>query len=252
MAFLGFDNHVLTGTLAGGGSYISNLTSRIGADLWQTGVNVAGGAYFTIDTGSTSSKWRAVGAFQTNFTSSCEMVVKLGTTLNGSDVYSGTAKSGAVAGRNYLIDLLSQEYTARYLRVEFTDTSNPDAELRIGLAYGGPLVAPGIGMTFGSAMGLVTDTTEFKTLGGQEYPTFNSVQYGWDLKFDAITDAEVLPVCDALTQYAATGENVLFIPYSDGTRLLSQSVYGRPKIGARVTASNFNMNQWTFPITDRL
>lgn len=253
MTFFGFQNQVMTGELAGGGSGLDNLTSRIGTDRWFAGLDVAGGAYITIDTGSAETKWRTVAAFQTNFTGTCEMVVKLGTSLDDDDVYSGAVVSGAVPGRNYLIDLFPQEYSARYLRVEFTDTANPDGFLLIGFIYAGAITEITHGLSIDSALGLDVSTTESRTLGGQEYPIANFEQFTWDIAFDAVENSEVNTLIMPLSRYAAGGENVLMIPFSDGSELLTQSVYGRPKNGVHITSrAGIDLKIWKFSLSDRL
>lgn len=254
MAYLGFVNHILTSIITGGGSDVSNLQSRIGKDRWSTGVNVAGGAYLNIDSGDAETVWRAVAAFQTNFSLDAVMVIKLGTTAGDDDVYNSGTIDGVVAGRNYLTHVMAQDYAARYLRIELTDTDNPDSRLDVGFVYAGPMAEVSPGVTYGSSHGLEVTGTSTRTLGGQEYTLAGFTRYGWDLNFGNVPDDAMQSLVMPFTRYAAGGENVLFIPYSDGTRLMSEAVYGRPIQTARVSVqtANFNSNIWTFQISDRL
>ena len=255
MAYFGYTNHIMTGTLTGGGSDVTNIQTRLGSDVWSAGgLNVAGGAYLNLDSGSTSSKWRIVALFRTNFTTSASMVVKLGTSSGAGDVYTSGTISGVVAGRNCLLVILDQEYTARYLRIEITDTTNTDSQVTVGLAFAGPVEGLTYGPAFGSSLGLQVSQQDAQTIGGQEYPLLNFTRYGWELQFDAVQDAEVESLVVPLERYASTGENVLFVPFEDGTRLMEQSVYGRPVRTGRVSVQtkNWSVNTWAFQISDRL
>jgi hypothetical protein len=65
--------------------------------------------------------------------------------------------------------VLSSTQTARYWRTEIVDTANPAGYFEMGRCIFAPAYQPAINMIYGANIGLTTDTSSDRSLGGVDY-----------------------------------------------------------------------------------
>jgi len=261
---LAYDNDILTGTLAAGseqtGLTVGNLQSPHGsaAFAWRTAAGVltgAGGAWFTIDSGSTANAWRVFALARTNLTTSATVRWRVGTTLSGSDVYdSGTVSAGIVAGVGQSVIAASAAVTGRYARCDISDAGNSDNYISVPLCFAGPAFQPAINYSPESTYGTNRGRQVVRTRSGGSYITPLYTERAWSLSFGAITAAELTAQAIPGDLAAADGRNCLFVPDPLSSARHSDSVFGPMESTAEfgyVTLDGARRS-WRLRITERL
>ncbi len=197
--------------------------------------------------------WRAVGVFRTNLTKLATIRYRLGTTPGGSDVLDTGDLTGVEPGRNQHIYVHPTHLVARYLTITITDTSNPDNQLKVGLAYGGNMVIPQSNFGFSSSSERENRLDIAVSAGGFEYPKYMWQRRKWNISWDDLSQTEIRSYLDTIDSYARKGYNVLFVPdYEDGLNF--DSVYGmlREPSPFSFARAGFSRYAWAAQITERL
>jgi hypothetical protein len=261
---IGSANAVLTGTLSAGsqqtGLTIGNLQTQHGsaAFAWRTAAGIitsAAGAWFTLDSGSAASTWRAFALARTNLTTAATVRWRVGTTLSGGDVYdSGTVSAGIAAGVGQSITATSAAVTGRYLRCDIDDATNPDAYISVPLAFCGPAWQPAINYSPESTSTTRRGRQDTRTRGGGTYVVPLYTERAWTVAFSAITSAELAAQVRPADLAAADGRNCLFVPDPAATTRHAESVLGPMESTAEFGFATLDgaRRSWRMSIVERL
>jgi hypothetical protein len=118
------------------------------------------------------------------------------------------------------IRILDTDYTARYWRINISDTSNPDGYVEIGrlLITGG--IQPAINASVGCTLGWANDrTVRTETDGGATLYNTRRRRREATLLLEQQTDAEAHGALDTMKQRAGTSGQFLFVYDPDDTTL---------------------------------
>lgn len=167
---------------------------------------------------------------------------------------SGVVAAGVVAGYGQSVTVAPADVAGSCCRVDIVDTTNPDGFLNIPLAYAGPVWQPTYNVSPGTTQGRDDSTSEFRSRGGQEYPTLFYQARRAELDFVGITNAEVWPKVDALDQAARAGGNILYVPDPSSSDKGRGTILGRFKARTDLsyTAGGPSRRSWRATITERL
>ena len=234
---LGWNNLLTGATLSASseatGMPVTNLQDDVGSSsvAWQTIAGVTS-ATLTVTPTLAGGTWRVFGIFGTNLTNSGSMTVALYT--NPSTLVWTGSVDGVVAGYNQLVLDAGANYSADYAIITIADTGNPDTFLNIPLAYLGPAWVPDkwVGPGWSSTFGRDHSTSEMKSRGGQEYPTFWWSRRYYDLAARGISGSDLWAEAQEADRVSRMGVNVLFIPDETSTNILSEAVFGRMEVTA--------------------
>ncbi len=257
---LGWINQIEMGVLTAGNEVasapVSNLRQPVGAEPWITEFGVttsSAGAYISLDAGSSVS-WRGFGLFRTNLTTLATVTYKLGTTAGGSDVLNTGALTGVIAGRNQHVYVHPTVLNARYLTIDINDSSNPDGQILIGLAFAGNMLIPNVNFDYSSNKGRQNRTDVAESAGGQIYNRQFWQRRFWALNWATLEDDEVSDYLEEADTYGRAGSNVLFVPdYEDA--LMRDSVFGQLTDPSPFSFSSYGGNAtftWRANIVERL
>jgi hypothetical protein len=256
---IGWQNNILQGTLNAGSAVaslpVANIATDQGSEIWRTAtgaVTNATGAWFTCDMGQAVS-WQAFGLFRANLTNAASITVKLGTSLNGTQVLNQTI-NGLVAGVQQIVYVHPTQLTARYLRIEVNDAGNPDNHVDVGLAYAGPVFIPEINFAYDAAFGRVHRTEETMSAGGQTFPRAYWQSRAWSLSWQTLRTEEIWQHVAKIDRFARFGSNILVVPEPLSPFVQDEALFGRVTDVSDVTYSgSFNdIRAWRARIVERL
>lgn len=132
--------------------------------------------------------------------------------------------------------------SARYLRVDLTDTTNSAGYLQAGRLVAGPAWFPSLNMMFGWSIGWIDESTVDRSLGGQVYidekPRYRVVRFS----MASLAEEEALAQgFDFLQRRKGVAGDVLMIPQPGRSDLfLHEAIYGRMRsLGPVVGPSPF-------------
>jgi hypothetical protein len=261
----GWTNRVTTGALSvvsaaanmGAGNLQDDQCSSDSA--WQTPSGTVTGAWLVIDSGSTSSTWRAFGLFRTNLTAAATVRWKVGNTLTTGRVSSpsydsGTVNAGVAAGYLQSLVIPTADQTGRYCEVQIDDSGNPDGFISVPGVFAGPLFLPAVSAGFASTFGRTDRTDEVVTQGGQEFPINRSISRVQSVALAGVTVAETWASVMELDRIARAGGNVLFAPDVTSTTLAREAVFGRLRNASAVSYpyGSSDRRAWSATVTERL
>jgi hypothetical protein len=166
---------------------------------------------------------------------------------------SGTVSAGVAVGYGQSVIAAPAAVSGRACRLDVTDPTNPDGFLNIPLAYAGAAWQPAMNVSPASMFGRDDSTVEFRTRGGQEFPTMLYQARRAEVDFEGILNSEV-PQVDAMDAVARTGANILYVPDPDSADRHLNSVFGR--LRARADLGFFmrgpERRTWRASIAERL
>lgn len=167
---------------------------------------------------------------------------------------SGVLSSQVVAGYRQAVHVLSAAITARYLRVDLADATNPENLLRIGQMFAGPLVRPLRNFGFGSTQGRAAVTPAPLTRGGQEFPELHHVRRAWSISMPVLHPDDVHLFVEEMQRASEAGGNVLFLPFPEGAAVAREAVFGRLLAPASVgwAGNTIRARTWSATISERL
>lgn len=256
-AAIGWENNILTGTLTAGSASVAapvaNLLNAVGATPWRTAgiLASASGAWIQVDMAAATT-WRMFGVFRTNLTTAATVRWMLGSTAGGSDVYDSTALSGLVAGYGQVVLDAGANYSARYLRVEFEDSANPDGSISIGLAYAGASFIPSNGIRLQWPSWREDLNRGVETKGGQKYIEQGAQRRVQGFDFPAITEAEAYASVHELDRISRQNRNVMIMPRPGSGYENREAVFGLIRSIGRVQYEDWQHFTWQFEIEERL
>jgi hypothetical protein len=222
------------------------------ATAWVTNASITS-AYAVLDAGA-GALWGALGVFRTNLTASATLRWRLGddATFATATEDSGTLSSTLASGYAQSLYIPAAEVTARYMRLDVADATNPEGRLVIPLAFGGPVWQPAHQWSPDSAEDLQRETVTVTTRGGQEW-----IEQRWRRRRRIVTlpllaRADRWTELHALERAAADGGNILVVP-SPTNDLLREPIFGPVAfdgVGYAGTGHRFRATRFT--IAERL
>jgi len=235
---IGWPNRAPGAVLSGGSwTTLGNLNN---SDYWRvarsTNANV-GSTIISIDLGAIYPL-RAIAFAAHNLSQSSSWRIKLGSTANNNDIYdSGNQAVWAMSfGADYQWEdqfwwegytasddygnsphlacwPLPNWYSARYARIEITDTANPAGYVQIGKLFIGGGVQPAIGVGYDGLSESWTDTSDLVTSasGDESFVPKRRLRQA-QVRFGHLTaDAEFQALYELQRRQGLSGE-VLFLP----------------------------------------
>lgn len=264
-AVFGFDNRVLSGTLAAG-SQLAGLTAGnlqdqqlSDASSWRTAgaLTFAGGAWMRCDAGEGASvSWRAWALARTNLTDAATVRFIVTDDPTGAVVTynTGWLPARIVPGVGQAFHIAPTDVLGRYARFDIEDANNPDGYLSVGGAYMGPIWRPRLNISEDSAIAPDRVRAVVSARSGAKYVTPHHLLRAWDIAHDNLDAADLWREFWQLEQVAHRGENVLFIPDPDSPSATAEAVFGLMDISAPITFQTRTglYRSWRGRITERL
>jgi len=255
-----FNNVIKFATITAGSAEVNlpieNLQNDLGAAsaAWQTMAGVrasAAGAYFTV-TPIGPQTWRCFCLCRTNLTAAAVVTVSL---YNNPStlVYTGTA-SAVVPGYGQAILDAGQDYVADYCVIEIDDPGNPGGFVNVPLAYAGPAWLPRVPMAWASTFGRNRKTDDFRTIGGQRYPTPRWSARSRQVVLDWIEGDEIWAEAGELDRISGLGGNALIIPNVQSATISNEAIFGIIEVVTAISyqAGYADCHRWQFGIEERL
>lgn len=212
---LGYKNLVDAATLSGGSWNaalpITNLQNRLLSKVARSTNAVATSSLINIDLGSAKAV-QAFGAIKTNISASGATYRLRG----GSDNTFATSAydSGTVSANAQTPDLiigLASVITARYWRLEITDTSNAAGYVQIGRIFIGPALAPADNYSKGAEIGYQSRSNVSQSVGGVDYFDKRPGRRVFNFQLDWLTNAEAHDQALELQRLSDITDEVLLI-----------------------------------------
>jgi hypothetical protein len=192
---LGYDNLIDAATLSGGSWNASlplaNLKNRYLSKVARSVDDAAASTLVNVDLGSAKSV-QAFGAIRTNISASGATYRLRGSTVSNfaSSVYDSGTVSAAAQTPDLIVGL-SSAVSARYWRLEITDTLNAAGYVQIGRLFIGPALAPADNYSKGAEIGYQSRTSVQQSLGGADHFDIRQGRRLFTFALDWLTDAEV-------------------------------------------------------------
>lgn len=259
-AIFGFDNWGRTGTISASASAAGlgpeQMQNQHGAvsTSWQTPSGTTT-AHVVVDAGA-AVDWGAFGLFNSNLTPSATVRWRVGSdaTFATSSYDSGTLSGTVAAGYRQSLHIPPTQQTARYMRVDISDASNPETRLRVAQLFAGRVVRPVRNIGFDSAFARDAEAPAVVTRGGQQFPTFRYARRSWRVALPSLDVADVWTLTQALQIAGQDGTNVLFVPFPTGANVAREAVFGivSGASGVGWPSQSPAMRSWAATITERL
>jgi len=219
---IGWTNRAKAGTLTAsaaasglGPDQVANDQGATSA-AWQTPAGTTT-AHLQLDAGSAVA-WRALSIHRTNLTPAGTVRWRLSSDSTfATALYDSGAVAGQVAaGYGQAVHVLTAEVTARYLRLDLADATNPQGVLSIPLLFAGPAWQPALQWSPDSAEGTVTDLSVPITRGGQEWPELRWRKRRRSVALPYVARDDRWPQLGELERAAAAGGTILLVPSPAG------------------------------------
>lgn len=220
---LGYPDKTLNATLSEGSWLVAlplnNLKDTALATVARSSDATAANTKFKVDLGSAMAV-RVLSLYKHNLTDSA--TVKL-TGSNNSDmsapVYSGswvTVPAALTGYQKVYTVILSADTTARYWRVQITDTANPAGYVQLARCLLMTTWTPTLNMSYGAGIQPVTDTERERTLGGVDYFDERDARRACKFSLDYLSLTEAMQQLDLQMSLGIHSE-LLFVYASDDT-----------------------------------
>jgi hypothetical protein len=221
---------------------------------WQTPAGTTS-AWLQVDAFGARS-WGALGLFATNLTPDATVRWRLSddATFAASTYDSGVLTSTVAAGYRQSVHVPTAAVTARHMRCDIADATNPEALIRVALVFAGAVRRPVRNLGYDSAVRRTADRGAVTTRGGQVFFDLRHVRRAWSVSLPSLTAAEVWPLAMEIQRAAEPGGNLLFVPFPAGADLSQEAVFGPLVEAAPVTwpAQTPVRRAWSFTIEERL
>jgi hypothetical protein len=254
------DNRALTGTLSASAQIqpldVSQLANDQGATSrsWQTPVGTTAG-WVQLDAGAAVA-WDAVGLFNANLTPAATVRVRFsGDPSFGTSIADSGVVAGLVApGYRQAIHLPASTVTARYVRVDIADPTNPESCLRAAQLFAGTLRRPARNLGYDSRVQRAAERGEVRTRGGQSFFDLRHARRAWAISLPSLAAAEVWPLVMEIQRATEAGGNLLFLPFPAGADVARDAVFGPLRDAAPVTfpSPTPRLRAWSATIEERL
>lgn len=248
---LGWPDRVSAATVSGGSWQaslpVTNVADRRITRVARTTSAAAANTVIDIDCGATKSM-RGFGLFNHNLQSTAQWRIKASLSAIGStDVLDSGAKNvlqmslspdvlewedtgwwegigdGWVRNMHPIIYVHSELISARYVRIEITDTTNPDGYVQVGRAFAGPVLEPAYNDDLGRGSGFVDFNTFDVGEAGAEFARLGRKVKRETVTLSWLTEAEAR-FLRGISRQRGTDDDVLYVP--DVGDAAAQQEYG--------------------------
>ena len=248
---LGWPDRVSAATVSGGSWQaslpVTNVADRRITRVARTTSAAAANTVIDIDCGATKSM-RGFGLFNHNLQSTAQWRIKASLSAIGStDVLDSGAKNvlqmslspdvlewedtgwwegigdGWVRNMHPIIYVHSELISARYVRIEITDTTNPDGYVQVGRAFAGPVLEPAYNDDLGRGSGFVDFNTFDVGEAGAEFARLGRKVKRETVTLSWLTEAEAR-FLRGISRQRGTNDDVLYVP--DVGSASAQQEYG--------------------------
>ena len=261
LAMFGYQNAVKTAALVGS-------SSAPGLDVSQLQNNDSGAASMAWQCTFTSGTLRIATAAVTTFGAVCIARSNItAAALWSIRVFSDSTETvlnfnaGSVSGAPTLamnvvngqaVYIMPAGVSGKEMRIDFTDSANPEGYVNIPLIYAGPVFQPLRALSWNTTRGRDQRVDEIVTRSGVEFPQHRWDRRRWSLDAQSIGAAEY-PTFQAIDSQARLGGNVLFIPDPASATLNADAIFGRltPKADFGFMPGGTRLT-WKADITERL
>lgn len=254
-ALISYPDHTITGSLSGGSWLstlpLSNLQSRLLSKKARSSNALAASTIVQVDLGATARAVRCVGVLSHNISYAGTIRARgysdsgYTSLVTGADTgtvnvwpQSGFTATDATQYPNNLIYAFTSSKTARYWKIEITDTANAAGYVEMGRVWiGEGNFEPATGFSYGASLGYEARDVIEESLGGVRWGEKRTPRRSWSIAFDALTEAEkqkalimqkVLTTTDEMLFIAnsqATAQNMLLEAFPATAQQLSPLVY---------------------------
>jgi hypothetical protein len=226
---------------------VTNVADRRITRVARTTSAAAANTVIDIDCGATKSM-RGFGLFNHNLQSTAQWRIKASLSAIGStDVLDSGAKNvlqmslspdvlewedtgwwegigdGWVRNMHPIIYVHSELISARYVRIEITDTTNPDGYVQVGRAFAGPVLEPAYNDDLGRGSGFVDFNTFDVGEAGAEFARLGRKVKRETVTLSWLTEAEAR-FLRGISRQRGTDDDVLYVP--DVGSASAQQEYG--------------------------
>jgi hypothetical protein len=194
-AVLGYANQIDDGTVSGGSwnaSYpLTNIKTPYLFQKARTSNTLATSSVIIIDC-ATAQTLGVMALISTNLTINATVKVQ---SSDVSDFASTTYDSGWLTVYDYSDFAVSfTPIAARYWKISISDTGNADGYIEIGRVFLGWQFKPSINIDFGASIGVESDTTSMRALGGPDYFDARPNRRVWRGTWSWLTEPEAYTV----------------------------------------------------------
>ena len=261
---IGFPNRIDDSTLSNGTWQstlgLANLKNRILGKVARSTAATLASTKLDIDL-STAQTIRIVSAINHNLTINALARVR-GSTV--SDFATNVYDTGWVSAWSYaysaeqregftaaFVHILSADTSARYWRVEFDDTANPDGYVQIGRVFIGPSWSPAINISFGAELSWNTSTDVQQSASGVEYFYRRAPYRIQNVKMDFLTVDEGMSNAFEIQRLAGIDAEVFWIYDPDDTvHALRRQFLGRLQTLNPIIDPYFGFTSTSFSIKE--
>lgn len=150
--------------------------------------------------------------------------------------------------------VLEQPTSARYIRVDLVNESNPDGFLQAGRFMAGPAYRPSKNIEYGWQIGWKDDSTATKTIGGQTYMESKPRYRVAGFSIANIDETEIYSnVFDFIDRRKGISGEILFIPQPNKPDLfIHEVIYGRMAVLNPITHPDYSGRSRTFEMEELL
>ena len=248
---LGWPDRVSAATVSGGSWQatlpVTNVADRRVTRVARSTSAALANTVIDIDCGATKSM-RGFGLFNHNLQSTAQWRIKASLSAIGStDVLDSGAKNvlqmslspdvlewedtgwwegigdGWVRNMHPIIYVHSELISARYVRIEITDTTNPDGYVQVGRAFAGPVLEPAYNDDLGRGSGFVDFNTFDVGEAGAEFARLGRKVKRETVTLSWLTEAEAR-FLRGISRQRGTDDDVLYVP--DVGSASAQQEYG--------------------------
>lgn len=222
---LGYANQIDDGTVSGGSwnaSYpLTNIKTPYLFQKARTSNTLAASSIIIIDC-ATAQTLGVMALISNNLTVNATVKVQ---SSDVSNFATTTYDSGWLAVYDYTDFAMSfTPVAARYWKISITDTGNGDGYIEIGRVFLGWQFKPSINIDFGASIGVESDTTSMRALGGPDYFDARPNRRSWRGQWSWLTEAEALDVLTSIMR-SSDIEKEVFLMEDDAD-------------------TNYQMNRW--------
>lgn len=247
---IGYRNRIDDATLSGGSFVaacpITNVQDKRITRVARSSDATAASTRFDIDLGAALA-CQGFAVVNHNASAAATWTITGGTSSGASDTYSGSARSAVqmstsadvlewedsgfwegtgdewVRNMHPLIYVHTAQITARYWRIQITDTANADGYVQFGRVYIGPVLIPALNDSYGRGQGFSDFTTFERGPTGAAFARQGRKAKRAEIAFDWLTNEEQRALRSIMRRDGADAD-VLFA--SDATDAAAQQEFG--------------------------
>ena len=214
-AVLGYANQIDDGTVSGGSwnaSYpLTNIKTPYLYQRARTSNTLATSSIIIVDCG-TAQTLGVMALIRHNLTINATVKVQA---ADVSNFATTTYDSGWLAVYDHIdYGMTFTPLAARYWRISISDTGNGDGYIEVGRVFLGWKFKPEINIDFGASIGVQSDTSVMRALGGPDYFDSRPTRRIWRGSWSWLTQTESYEILMAMQQ-AQDVEKEVFLMEDD-------------------------------------